>query len=445
MPSSPLPWLAIEYVPITALKLDPNNPRLHSPKQIGQIASSIRTFGFIVPAMVNADNKVIAGHGRILAARELKMTEVPIIRIEHLSEAQARAFMIADNRLTENSVWDDRLLAVNLKELSELDIEFDLEVTGFDMGEIDFRIESLDAPAPETESLEDVSPAPGPPVTRRGDLWLLGKSRIFCGDALAPASYQVLMQDERAAMIFTDPPYNVPIAGHVSGLGVVQHREFAMGVGEMDAAQFTAFLTNIFERLVEHSDAGSLHYVFMDWRHLRELLAAGENVYSEYKNLCVWAKTNAGMGSLYRSQHELVAVFKNGDAQHWNNVQLGRFGRNRSNLWTYAGMTSIQRATDEGDLLAMHPTVKPVQLVADAILDASARNDIILDPFLGSGSTLIAAERVGRRCYGLELDPVYVDVAIRRWQRATKQRARHAESGAAFDDVAAGASEDDKA
>jgi DNA modification methylase len=282
-----------------------------------------------------------------------------------------------------------------------------------------------------------LTPAEGPSVAKPGDLWLLGEHRILCGDSLDPRSYERLLGGERAAMVFTDPPYNVPIEGHVSGLGAVKHREFSMASGEMSEAQFTDFLTRLCKLAAQHSDDGSLHYVFMDWRHLAELLAAGKAAYSELKNLCVWAKTNAGMGSLYRSQHELVAVFKNGKSSHHNNVQLGRFGRHRSNLWTYPGMTSIARATDEGALLEMHPTVKPVRLVADAILDASARRDIVLDPFLGSGTTLIAAERVGRRARGIELDPAYVDVAIRRWQRDTGNTAVHADRQKTFDELVA--------
>jgi DNA modification methylase len=237
-------------------------------------------------------------------------------------------------------------------------------------------------------------------------------------------------------MVFIDPPYNVPIDGHASGLGAVHHRSFPMASGEMDRVEFTAFLVKAFQNLAAFSVDGSLHYLCMDWRHVEELMAAGRDVYGELKNLCVWVKDNAGMGSLYRSQHELVFVFKHGRQGHRNNVQLGQFGRNRSNVWHYPGANSFARCGEEGNLLALHPTVKPVAMVADAILDCSARDDIVLDAFLGSGTTVIAAERTGRRCYGLELDAGYIDTIIRRWQALTGGSARHAVSGRIFDDLA---------
>jgi DNA modification methylase len=269
-------------------------------------------------------------------------------------------------------------------------------------------------------------------VTRSGDLWLLGRHRVYCGSALDESAYQTLLADERAAMIFTDPPYNVPIAGNVSGLGAIRHREFVMASGELDAAQFTAFLTRACELLAAHSADGSLHYLCMDWRHMTELLAAGQAAYTELKHLCVWAKDNAGMGSLYRSQHELVFVFKHGRGAHRNNIQLGQYGRNRGNVWHYPGVISFGRRGEEGNLLALHPTVKPVALVADASMDCTARGELVLDGFLGSGTTVLAAERVGRNCYGLELDPLYVDTIVRRWQAFTGDHARNASGGELF-------------
>jgi DNA modification methylase len=354
--------------------------------------------------------------------------------LEHLSEAQAKAFMIADNRLTETSVWDDRLLAEQLKELSVLDLDFSLETTGFEMGEIDLLIEGLTASSEEDQDHADVIPfAPaGPAVSRRGDLWLLGDHRVYCGSALDEAAYAGLTQRRRAAMVFTDPPYNVPIEGNVSGLGAVKHSEFVMASGEMSEAEFTAFLSRACSFLARYSVDGSLHFICMDWRHMGEILAAGRQAYGELKNVCVWAKDSAGMGSLYRSQHELVFVFKHGRGRHRNNVQLGQYGRNRSNVWHYPGVNSFARKGEEGNLLALHPTVKPVALVADAIMDCTARGEVVLDAFLGSGTTVIAAERVGRRCYGLELDPLYTDTIVRRWQTFTGESARHASSGRLF-------------
>jgi DNA modification methylase len=357
---------------------------------------------------------------------------------DHLTPAQVRAFRIADNRLTEIATWDDRLLAAELKELSLLGLNFDIEVTGFEMGEIDLRIASLEEPPERDDDPADVVPEvpAGPPISKIGDLWVLGRHRILCGSALEAAAFVDLMGKERAAMVFTDPPYNVPIDGHASGLGAVHHRPFPMASGEMDSTQFTTFLGEAFRNFAAFSDDGSIHFVCMDWRHAEELLAAGRGIYGEVKNLCVWVKDNAGMGSLYRSQHELVFVFKHGRREHRNNVQLGRFGRNRSNVWHYPGANSFARCSAEGNLSALHPTVKPVAMVADAILDCSARGDTVLDGFLGSGTTLIATERTGRRCCGLELDPRYVDTLIRRWQNLTGGKALQVTSGRSFDDLA---------
>jgi DNA modification methylase len=425
------------YRRIDTLRLDPSNPRQHSQKQIRQIAESITVFGFIVPILIDRDGKIIAGHGRVLAARALGMTKVPTVCLDHLTPAQARVFMIADNKLTENAAWDDQLLAQQFKDLSLLGLDFSLEVTGFEMGEIDLRIASLEDMPGQGDDPADVLPETpaGPPVGKIGDLWLLGRNRLLCGSALDTAAFTALMGEERAAMVFTDPPYNVRIDGHASGLGAIHHRPFTMGSGEMSQAEFTAFLAPC-RNLAAFSAAGSLHYICMDWRHLEELLAAGREAYGELKNLCVWVKDNAGMGSLYRSQHELVFIFKHGRNGHRNNVQLGQFGRNRSNVWNYPGANSFARSGAEGNLLALHPTVKPVAMVADAILDCTERGGIVLDAFLGSGTTMIAAERTGRRCYGLELDPVYVDTAIRRWQVLTSGKARHAASSRLFDDLA---------
>jgi len=431
--------LGIEQLPIDELKLDPRNPRHHSDLQIGQIAQSIETFGFNVPVVIDGNNKVLAGHGRALAARKLGWRLLPVIRLTHLTQAQARAFSIADNRLTENSTWDDRLLGEIFRDLATLDLDFSLEATGFSVGEIDLRIEGLPASAESEDPADLIPPTLGqPPVSEPGDLWLLGKHRILCGDALEASSYRVLMERARAQVIFTDPPYNVQIDGHACGNGSVHHREFAMAAGEMTTGQFVHFLATVLHLLVRHSTAGSIHFICMDWRHQLELLTAGLQTYAELKNLCVWVKGNAGMGSFYRSQHELIFVFKNGKAQHRNNIQLGQYGRNRTNVWNYPGVINFGRQGEEGNLLSLHPTVKPVALVADALLDCSARGDLVLDAFLGSGSTLIAAERVGRICHGIEIDPLYVDVAIRRWQRHTGDHAVHAVTGKRFDDLANG-------
>ncbi|HET7086957.1 MAG TPA: site-specific DNA-methyltransferase [Rhizomicrobium sp.] len=413
------------------LKPRSRNPRTHSPKQIEQIARSIQRFGFVNPVLVGADGGIIAGHGRAEAAKLLGLQQVPTLRVDHLSEAEIRAYVIADNKLAENAGWDKDLLALELKELS---IELDLEITltGFETPEIDILLQ----PAQEDEEPE-IAPVNRdvPPVSRAGDLWLIGEHRLFCGDALDPTSYRQLLGEDKAGLVFTDPPYNVPIEGHVSGLGRAAHREFAMASGEMTSQEFEQFLAQVFRNLAAFSRDGALNYICMDWRHTRELLDAGFAAYTEFKNLCVWAKTNAGMGSLYRSQHELVFVFKNGHAPHVNNIQLGRHGRNRSNLWTYAGMNSFGKDRDEE--LAMHPTVKPVGLVADAILDASLRGDIILDAFTGSGTTLLAAQKTRRRGYGIEIDPAYADLTIARLSAAYGLEALLTPGDIPFSEVAA--------
>jgi DNA modification methylase len=430
-----VPRIAIIYRRVEELKPDPKNARQHPERQVRQIARSIGEFGFLIPVVVDANEQIIVGHGRHKAAQDSGIPEIPTIRVEHLTPEQVRAFAIADNRLTENSSWDEKLLAVQLKELSELNLDFSLEVTGFSMGEIDLRIESLSEP--QEEDPADLPPAPGIAVSKAGDLWNLGHHRLVCGNALEDACYQALMGERKASIVFTDPPYNVAIDGHAGGKGRIKHRDFAMAAGEMSGPEFTNFLHKTMAHMVRVSLDGSILFICMDWRHTGELLAAGKAADLELKNICVWVKHNAGMGSLYRSQHEFVLVFKNGKSPHRNNVELGRFGRNRTNVWNYTGVTPFGRETDEGNLLAMHPTVKPVRMIADALMDCSARGDIVLDPFLGSGSTLIAAERVGRICYGIELDPRYVDTAIRRWQKYTGQQAIHAASGRTFDDIEA--------
>ncbi len=423
--------LEVTYLRTISLKPDPRNPRVHSDKQVRQIAQSIESFGFNVPLLIDDQQQVIAGHGRLLAARKMGWDKVPAIKLSHLTESQRMAFLIADNRLTENSSWDERMLGEQLKILSELNLDFDLEAIGFEVPEIDLLIDGLNTvlEADPDDLLPAVSESA---VSVLGDLWQLGKHRVLCGNSLAAASYERLMDSAKADLVITDPPYNVVIDGHSTGLGKIHHREFGMASGEMSSAEFTGFLRKAMLAARDHSIAGSLAYYFMDWRHMTEILSAGQQVYSELLNLCVWAKSNGGMGSFYRSAHELVFLFKNGTGSHRNNVQLGKFGRYRTNVWNYPGANSFSRSDSEGNLLALHPTPKPVALIADAIKDCTARGDLVLDPFLGSGTAVIAAERSGRRCYGLELDPLYVDTIMRRWQRQTKLEAVHVETGETF-------------
>jgi DNA modification methylase len=425
--------LAIFYQDVRKLKPDPKNARLHSEKQIRQIAESIRVFGFSVPILVDRHLRVIAGHGRLAACRLLGMHQVPTISLDHLSEAQVRAFAIADNRLSEIATWDKRLLGEQLKALSEADLEFSLETTGFEMGEIDIIIEGLSSPG-EPAEVEAIPPTDlGLRVSKPGDLWLLGKSRLICGDALSRRTYTPLMEGKLAKAVFTDPPYNVPIEGFATGAGKVHHAEFAMASGEMTSGEFTNFLATTLTNLKLSSAPGSIHFVCIDWRHIKELHAAAEKIFSELKNVCVWVKECGGMGSLYRSQHELIFVFKNGQERHQNNVRLGEFGRNRTNVWNYSRVNSHEKNAQEAKL-HVHPTVKPVEMVSDAILDCTERGDIVLDAFVGSGTTIIAAERVGRVGYGIELDSIYVDLAVRRWEAYTGSQAIHASTKRSFRD-----------
>jgi len=427
------PPLSIRYQAIARVLPNPNNPRRHSQKQVDQIARSIKTFGWVVPVAVDDDNRLISGHGRLLAAVKLGMTEIPTVRISHLTEDQKRAYTIADNRLTINSEWNETLLGEQLALLANANLDFDISVTGFDIAEIDLAIEGLNAPAGNVDP-DDEALALLPVVTKLGDVWRLGSHTILCGDALDPRSYAVVMPNEEAAVVFTDPPFNVKVSS-VSGKGKRKHREFAMASGEMSRREFSDFLRSAFEQLVNHSRDGSIHFICMDFRHMTELLAAGESVYDELKNLVVWVKSNGGMGSLYRSRHELIFVFKSGTAAHQNHVELGRYGRNRSNAWEYPSPRAFGQGENEGDLLREHPTPKPVAMIADALMDVSSRGEIVLDPFLGSGSTLLAAERVGRLARGIELDPRYVDLTIRRWERKTGRSAVHVEKRLTFAEV----------
>jgi len=423
--------LKVTYKPIGALKPSARNARTHSKKQLAQIAASIRHWGFTNPIMVDGDGEVIAGHGRLEAARQLGYRDVPTICHAHMSEAEKRAYRIADNRLAEQAGWDTELLALELQFLLETDA-FEIELSGFEMAEVDALIDP-----PQTEVRRDPADEIEEPlataVTQLGDLWQLGDHRILCGDAQDPESFETLLDGEKAQLAVTDPPFNMPIDGHVSGLGRIRHREFAMACGEMSEGEFTGFLATVLGNMAKVSIDGAIHMVCMDWRHMGEILAAGKSAYTELKNLAVWVKDNGGMGTFYRSQHELVFIFKNGTAPHINNFGLGEKGRYRTNVWHYAGVNTLRPGRNAE--LALHPTPKPVAMVVDAIKDCSKRGGIVLNSFGGSGTTLIAAHKTGRRGYLLELDPLYVDVTIRRWQKLTGKEARHVRTGLTFDQM----------
>ena len=427
--------LQFTNVVIDKLKPYQNNARTHSDKQVQQIANSIREFGFMNPIVVDAEHRILAGHGRVLAAKKLGMKQVPVVYSNHLNEDQIRAYIIADNKIAANAGWDKDLLSIELQHLSLVtDLEFDIEVTGFEMAEIDILLDTEVKPKQDPAD-EIFAPSDGPSITKLGDLWQLGQHVLLCADATKQDSYNQLLQKKRIHMVFTDPPYNVRVNGHVCGNGKVKHTEFAMASGEMNNIEFLDFLSASIKHVCAVSRDGSLHYICMDWRHIDTLLLAGKQHYSDLKNICVWNKDNGGMGSLYRSKHEFVAVFKHGTNAHVNNIALGKHGRYRTNVWDYPGVNSFAgKQTD----LQMHPTVKPVALVADAIKDCTKRGDAVLDPFAGSGTTLIAAQKTGRIAYAIELDPKYCDVIIRRWQKLTGQDAFHLDTFQTFHEIEGG-------
>jgi DNA modification methylase len=444
-PSTPSADLAriygerIEMIPLTRLKPYPRNARIHSKKQIRQIADSIKRFGFTNPVLIDDGDMILAGHGRVEAARLIGMETVACLRLASMSAAEKRAYILADNKLALNAGWDDDILASELELILGEVGEIDIGITGFTVAEIDALLDSAETGQTPQADGDDELPEPSPfAVNRRGDIWQLGDHRLACGDARDEEVYRALMASSRggvelAQMVFTDPPYNVRIRGNVSSSN--GHREFVMASGEMSQDTFVTFLTSAFRHMAAWSEDGSIHFVCMDWRHMVEISMAGGEVFSELKNLIVWAKDNAGMGSFYRSHHELIFAFKNGTAPHINAFGLGQNGRYRTNVWNYRGITSPTKESRQAREL--HPTVKPVAMVADAIKDCSRRGGIVLDPFCGSGTILIAAQKTGRRARAIELDASYCDTAIRRWQLFAKDDAILAATGETFDEVAA--------
>jgi DNA modification methylase len=403
--------LEVVYRPVGALKPDPRNARTHPKRQIEQLVRSIGEFGFTNPVLIDESDVLIAGHGRLRAAGELGLSDLPTITLKGLTEAQKKALRLADNKIALNAGWDLEILKLELDDIGSLDVEFDLSLTGFASGEIDVALKAANDPD------DEVIPAvPSEPRTRPGDIWILGQHRLGCGDSRdIEFLRRVVGEGASIDAAFLDPPYNVKINGHANAAG--RHREFAMASGEMSVDEFRQFLSETLGAAAEVSRNGAVHFVCMDWRHLDDVSAAASEVYDELLNICVWNKSNAGMGSLYRSKHELVFVYKVGSAAHFNAVELGKHGRNRTNVWEYASVNSMAGSRRED--LALHPTVKPVALVADALQDVTRRRELVFDMFSGSGTTLIAAERTGRRFRGCDIDPAYVDVAVERWSHLT--------------------------
>jgi DNA modification methylase len=423
----------IEMVPLKSLKKSHRNARTHSKKQIELVANSFGEFGVINPLVVDSQNRIVAGHARAEAAQSIGLRVVPVIRVTNLNEIQLRAYMLADNRIAEGAGWNRELLAVELEELQIAlpEIGLDLNITGFEQAEVDSIISDFaDGGSKATDDIPEVAEKA---TAQRGDIFVLGNHRLMVGDAREREDYSRMMGSETAEMAFLDPPYNVVLQGNAAGHGRIKYREFAHGSGELTSPQFTQFLKDALGTCARFIRDGGITYVCMDWRHSGELLEAGEYAFDELKNICVWVKSNAGQGSFYRSAHEFVYVYKRGKAPHINTFGLGQNGRSRSNVWTYAGVNSFRAG--RMDELKMHPTVKPVAMIADAMKDCSRRGSIVLDSFAGSGSTIIAAEQVGRRAYCMEIDPLYADVAIRRWQQATRKDAILQSTGQTFDEL----------
>lgn len=424
-----------ENCPIERLKPYSGNARTHDDRQIAKIAMSLQAFGWMNPILADGEGVIIAGHGRWLAAQTLGLTHCPVIRIEHLTPDAVRAYRLADNQLAQLSGWDEDILKIELQHLDSIDLDFNIETLGWDHAEIDIILDEEKSDAAGDAADEDVPPPAAIAITGVGDLWLLGEHRLLCGSALESDAFAILMDGTKATMVFVDAPYNVRVSGHVSGLGKTRHREFAMASGEMTDDQFRAFLRNTTKLLSANIVDGAILNMCMDWRGLLSLQLALEEVGLPLINFAVWVKTNGGMGSLYRSQHELVLIAKKRSAPHINNVQLGKHGRYRTNVWRYAGVNSFGKKRMEQ--LKGHPTPKPIAMVADAIRDVTHRGQIVLDSFMGSGTTLLAAERTGRVAYGMDLDPCYIDLTIRRWEKMTGETAILASTAQTFSEVMA--------
>ncbi|WP_294622068.1 DNA modification methylase [uncultured Roseovarius sp.] len=433
-----MPQLKITYRRTDELKASKHQVRQVKPKHVKRAARSIERFGFCEPVLVNGD-EVVDGHVRLKAALELGLENIPTIDVSHLDDDEIRLVRIALNKIQEQGTWDD--FALKLEFAYQLEINTNLSVTGFDAWEIDAVLEIGEAVEGGDDG-DQVVQLPDPnasSVSQTGDLWQLGKHLILCGNARSKPDVTTLVNGKPISMCFTDVPFNVPNKGHVTSSS--HHPEFLEAHGELSSPGYEDFLALTLGHASEALKPGGLLYTFIDWRHTKELSAALERIGLEQIQLCVWVKDHPGMGSFYRSQHELVYVVKKPGAAHCNNIMLGAHGRNRSNVWQFPGATGGK--TDDADDFKSHPTVKPLKLIDEALLDVTGAGDVVLDPFLGSGSTLLAAERMQRRCLGLEISPAYVDLAIRRWQAMTGEEAVHVESGKTYDERAVEQPQDD--
>jgi hypothetical protein len=360
------------------------------------------------------------------------MRRVPVVEIRHLSPAQLKALRIADNRLAQHAHWDDRLLGENFLELKELELDFDLSITSFSLAEIDLAIQQLNDEV-IVETNDETDTMIGVPVCRLGDVWQLADHRVHCGDATSEAAFQNLMKGEWAQVVFIDPDCKFPAGQHPSKKGEVRDGGVVQASGELGRQDLEAVLSSC-ALLAKHSDNGAIHFVCMDWRYAAELLAARREIYSDLIDMVVWVRSNTVLGSLYPSQHELIFVFKSGKGPHTNNIEIGKSDRNRTNVWKYSSASSKPHRKNSVELT---PAAKPVQLVMDALLDCSNRGEVVLDSLLGNGTTLLAAQRTGRVCRGIELDPRCVDTAIRHWQNLTGREAVRLSNGRLFRDIEA--------
>ena len=424
--------VVIERVLIDTLRLAPVSLLIHPKKQIEKAQKFLAAFDQVPVVYAEPNGDIIGGEEIWLALKANGDSEVNVIFVNDKTPAEIKAIRLALHRLPLDAKWDAENLTAVMSELAS--INFDLDLTGFDAPQIDVYL-SLDVPKANVE--ENGADIPSPeltPVSQRGSIWKLGRHRVGCGDATDLAFVSAILDNQQAHVCFVDPPYNIPVDGFISGKGRHHHHEFLQGSGELSSADFFAFLRHSFSVLKSNCAPTALIYACIDWRHVKEMTVAGHACDMPLYQIVTWVKSNGGMGGIYRNQSEFICVFKAGDATPLDNVELGRHGRNRTNVWNYPGMSSF--GIERDSLLGMHPTVKPVAMIADALRDVTKRGEIVLDTFLGSGSTLIAAEETGRSCRGVELDPIYVDVAIRRWQNATGRDAILSGTGQTFSSVA---------
>jgi len=425
--------LYIEHIAIGEIMSYAKNAKNHPEHQVQQIARSIKEFGFNNPILVDDKNEIVAGHGRLMAAQIVGLDTVPVIRLAHLSETQKRAYRLADNKIAENGGWNEDILKLELSELEAI-CDFDIQLSGFSTLEIDVK---LDEKSDKNKVDEKGNAVPFIPdneiVSQPGDLWLIGNHRLLCGSSLEESNFEKLMDGKLADIVSDDPPYNLS-ANTIGSSGKIKHKDFKMGGGEMSQEEFTKFLTTNFALCSKYAKPTALAYKWMDFRHIREIMDAGESSFGRLLNLCVWSKPIGGMGSFYRSRHELCFIFSNGDKSYTNNIELGKHGRYRTNIWECGSVNCFGHHKDD---LKFHSTVKPYEMIADIFLDASPRGGIVLDTFMGSGTSLIAAEKVKRICYGIEIEPLYVDTAIRRFHDLFGIDAIHEQSGRIYSELLA--------